>query len=98
MNYTPNPVDTSRIELSEELKTAAEIISKNIHEVWAKNRMNEGWRYGEEHNSEKKLHPCIVEYEALSESEKDVDRATVNQTIKMLLLLGYKIEKVEGDN
>lgn len=98
MNYIPNPVDTSKIELCAELKTAVEIISKNIHEVWAQNRMNDGWGYGTEHNIKKKLHPCMVAYEALPEIEKDMDRATVTQTIKMLLLLGYKIEKVEEGN
>ena len=40
-------------------------------------------------------HPCLIEYEALSETEKDIDRATVEQTIKMLLYMGYKIERAK---
>ena len=36
---------------------------------------------------------CLVEYDALPEVEKDMDRATVIRTIKLLLRLGYKIEK-----
>ena len=43
-NYTPTPADTTNIQLSEELMALAEAISKNVHEVWAQNRMNEGNR------------------------------------------------------
>ena len=43
-NYTPTPVDTTNIQLPEELMALAEAISKNVHEVWAQNRMNEGNR------------------------------------------------------
>ena len=45
-NYTPAPLDTASVQLSEELMALAEAISKNVHEVWAQNRMNEGWTYG----------------------------------------------------
>ena len=45
-NYTPTPVDTTNIQLPEELMALAEAISKNVHEVWAQNRINEGWTYG----------------------------------------------------
>ena len=43
--YIPHPVDTSGIQLPEELIELAEAISKNVHEVWAKNRIDEGWTY-----------------------------------------------------
>lgn len=35
----------------------------------------------------------MKEYEDLPELEKDMDRQTVIQTIKMLLWMGYNIEK-----
>lgn len=31
----PQPIDTSRAELLEELNELAEVIAKNVHEVWA---------------------------------------------------------------
>ncbi len=43
-NYTPAPLDTTSVQLPEELMALAEAISKNVHEVWAQNRMNEGNR------------------------------------------------------
>lgn len=45
-NYTPRPVDTSDIQLSEELTTLLESISLHIYERWTSNRLQEGWRYG----------------------------------------------------
>ena len=92
MEYKPHPIDLSGIELGEKLSNDIEVISKNIHETWAEQRTRAGWVYGSVNNFEKKTHSSLVEYEALSEAEKDVDRATVTQTIKMLLWLGYKIE------
>ena len=52
--YIPHPVDISSIQLPEELMELAEAISKNVHEVWSKNRMNEGWTYGPVRNDERK--------------------------------------------
>ena len=95
MNYSPNPVDLTGIELSQELREDMEKVSKNIHETWGMERQKQGWSYGEVLDAEQKKHPCMIPYEKLPESEKDIDRATVEQTIKMLLFMGYTIEKKE---
>ena len=44
-------------------------------------------------DSELKHHPCLVEYDALPESEKDYDRNTSIATLKAILKLGWTIEK-----
>lgn len=93
MKYKPNPIDLSNIKLDDDLSEDVEAIAKNIHETWALQRQRNGWNYGSQHDNKIKTHPDMVEYDELSEQEKDVDRATVIQTIKMLLWLGYKIEK-----
>ena len=92
-NYTPQPIDTSDIELPEELNGLIEQMSKNVHEVWAKNRMEQGWTYGEERSDQLKQHPCLIPYEDLPEVEKNYDRDTALATIKLILKLGYKIYK-----
>lgn len=92
--YIPNPVDTSNVVLSKDLLELTEQIAKNTHDVWAKGRMAEGWRYGEKRDDKNKLTPCMVEYEELPESEKEYDRNTSLETIKLIISLGYKIEKV----
>jgi len=93
--YRPNPVDTAEITLPDEIVELREQLAKNTHEVWAQGRWEEGWRYGTERDDGKKLHPCIVPYEALSESEKDYDRRTAEETLKLILALGFEIRKQE---
>ena len=91
--YTPQPIDTTGIELPEELKTLVEKMSKNVHEVWSETRIQQGWTYGEQRNDELKTHPCLVPYEELPESEKEYDRNSSIGTLKLIMKLGFKITK-----
>ena len=91
--YTPKPIDTSDIVLTEDIMELSELISKNTHEVWSENRIKDGWTYGSERNDEKKHHPCLVPYEMLPEEEKKYDRNTSLQTLKLIVKLGYQIVK-----
>ena len=91
-SYTPNPVDTFDVELPEDLKRLAEQMARNVHEVWALGRMNEGWTFGPERNDELKRHPCLIDYDDLPESEKEFDRNTAAETLKLILKLGWRIE------
>ncbi|MBO4612064.1 MAG: Ryanodine receptor Ryr [Bacteroidaceae bacterium] len=92
-DYIPHPIDVSDIALSQELKSLTEKLAKNIHEVWAYNRVLQGWMLGEERNDKLKTHPSIKPYEDLSEEEKDYDRNTCINTIKLIIKLGFCIIK-----
>ena len=92
-NYAPQPIDTNDVVLPEELNELAEMIAKNVHEVWSVGRMKDGWTYGEERNDVEKKHPCLVPYEELMETEKDFDRNTSQETLKLITKLGFKITK-----
>lgn len=89
--YTPQPIDTSDITLPEDLSALAEELAKNVHENWAKSRVEQDWTYGEERDDQLKKHPCLIPYEELSETEKDYDRNTSLQTLKLIMKLGFKI-------
>ena len=91
--YEPHPIDTSRIDLPDELLQLGEYLAKNTHEVWAQQRINDGWVYGQRRDTESRTHPCLVPYEELPESEKEYDRNTSRETLKVILSLGYKISK-----
>ncbi len=91
--YKPNPIDTSDVVLSDELLALTEKLAENVHEVWSENRIKEGWTFGEKRNDEKKETPCLVPYSELSEIEKDYDRNTAMQTLKLILSLGYEIKR-----
>ena len=92
-NYIPKPIDTTGVALPKELNDLAEETAKNVHEVWSEGRMKEGWTYGEERDDAKKHHPCLVPYEDLTETEKEYDRNTSQETLKLIMKLGFKIVK-----
>ena len=75
------------------MEQLVEQMSKNVHEVWAESRINQGWTYGEKRSDELKTHPCLIPYEELPEVEKDYDRNTAVGTLKLILKLGFKISK-----
>lgn len=90
-NYIPQPVDTTGVVLPKELNALAEEIAKNVHEVWSAGRIQEGWTYGEARDDARKHHPCLVPYEDLTETEKEYDRHTSQETLKLIMKLGFKI-------
>ncbi len=94
MNYEPDPIDNSKIALPEDLLELKEKLSENIHDVWGRKRISEGWKYGPMRDDVNKTHPCLVPYEDLPEQEKEYDRAVAAETIKAIIALGYKIEKL----
>ena len=90
-DYTPQPIDTSDILLPEELNPLLEAMAKNVHEIWAQERISQGWIYGDKRDDAKKQHPCLVAYEDLPEEEKVYDRNTSVETLKLIMKLGFKI-------
>ena len=92
-NYTPSPADTANIQLPKELIALAEAISKNVHEVWAQNRIKEGWTYGPVRDDAKRQTPSLVPYEQLPEEEKAYDRNTALGTLKFIVSQGFEIHK-----
>ena len=91
--YIPDPINLEGVELPQDILDLAELISKNVHEVWSKMRLEEGWVYGERQDSVKKTTPCLVPYEDLPDSEKEYDRKTAFETLKLIVKLGYQIKK-----
>ena len=91
--YTPNPLDTSAVVLPEALLGLLERLAENTHDVWAAQRMNDGWTYGPKRDDSNKHHPCLVPYADLPESEKEYDRKTAGETLKAVMALGYSIDK-----
>ena len=93
MSYLPKPVNTDHITLSDDLLQLTEQIAENVHDVWAASRISEGWTFGPKRNDVLKETPCLVPYSEMPEVEKEYDRNTALQTIKLILSLGYSISK-----
>ena len=93
--YEPKPMDLQDVKLPQSLEELMEQIAENVHENWAKSRMGQGWVLGPERSDVDKTHPCLIPYDELPEVEKDYDRQTATQTLKLILALGYSIEKTD---
>ncbi len=91
--YKPNPIDTDKIVLPEELSGLTEKLAENVHENWSAGRISDGWTYGKVRDDKNKTTPCLVPYAELEESEKEYDRNTALQTLKLIIALGYRITK-----
>ena len=90
--YEPKPIDTSDVVLPAELLALTEKIAENVHEVWAAGRIAEGWTYGEKKDNDLKTTSLLVPYDELAESEKEYDRNTALETLKLIVKMGYRIE------
>lgn len=93
--YQPRPIDTSATQLSDDLNQLSETLAANAHDVWAAQRLREGWQYGPVRDDELMQHPCLVPYGQLPEAEKAYDRKLVSETLRAILILGYEIRRKE---
>jgi RyR domain len=94
MNYEPKPIDTSNVQIPEEILELGERLAENAHDIYGRQRLAEGWRYGPERNDAMKENPTLVPYTELPESEKEYDRQIAMETLKAIIALGYRIEKI----
>jgi hypothetical protein len=97
VNYTPAPIDTSAVQPPPELVALTERLAEHAHDLWAQQRLREGWTHGPQRDDTAKKHPCLVPYAALPESEKQYDRQAVLGTLKAILALGYRILKASSE-
>ena len=91
--YTPNPINVDDIEFPAELEGLREAIAENTHEVWAAGRIKEGWTYGPKRDDKLKKHPDLIPYSELTEGEKQYDRDTAENAIKLVIKLGFDLVK-----
>lgn len=94
--YKPQPIDTSSQSLPDEIRDLMELLAKNAHEVWAAQRISDGWSYGPVRDESGRRHPCLVPYENLPEEEKRYDRILAENTLRLIQHFGYRIEKRPG--
>ena len=92
-DYEPHPIDVDAVPLNGDLEQLQDAIAENAHNVWAKARIKEGWTYGKVFDDEKKEDPTLMPYTALPDSEKEYDRLTAFNTIKLVKKLGFDIVK-----
>ncbi len=91
MTYLPRPFDTKGIKLTDDLLELLERLAEHNHDVWATQRIADGWIYGKKRDDGKKEHPDLIAYSELTEEEKVYDRNSVRTTLQAILAMGYRI-------
>jgi RyR domain len=95
--YEPRPIDTASVELDGQLLELTEHLARHAHDVWALQRLSDGWTWGASRSDSAKTHPCLIPYEQLPESEKVYDRKTALETIKAVIAIGYRITSISTE-
>ena len=90
-SYRPRPIDLRHVQLPSDVILLVELLAEHVHELWAEQRIKDGWGWGPERNDQARHHPCLVPYRDLPESEKEYDRNVALGTIKAIVALGYQI-------
>ncbi|MCK0165637.1 RyR domain-containing protein [Marinobacter sp. S6332] len=78
-HLVPRNAGNEAVITSEDLEMLAEM----EHNRWWADRALNGWTYGQQRDDRKKVHPNMVPYEALSESDKQKDRDFVLEVAKV---------------
>lgn len=90
----PEPLDLSKVTIPPALEPLVERLAENVHNVWAKERLQTGWTYGPARSDALKQTPLLVPYQDLPESEKVYDRNTALETLRFILASGFQISTV----
>ena len=95
--YKPAPLDLSAIELSSKMEELVDKLAENTHNVWARERISQGWTYGLNEDSMRLRSPHLVHYKDVDEAIKIANRNTASETVRTLLVYGYVLDPPSGD-
>ncbi|KAG7238575.1 hypothetical protein INR49_030848, partial [Caranx melampygus] len=90
--YKPSPLDLSDIKLTPGQELLVDKLAENAHNVWAKDRIKQGWTYGIQQDLKSKRNPRLVPYILLDERTKKSNRDSLREAIRTLIGYGYNIE------
>ncbi len=72
-------------------------IARELHESWLKGRQAEGWKYGAQHNAEKKETPHFLPHEELPEAAREFNRRVTVDILNALAKSGYEVHRSEEE-
>jgi hypothetical protein len=93
LTIVPLEGERKPLELSGE---QIELLAEREHARWMKAKEAAGWRLAAERDDERKLHPAMVPWAELPESERDKDRQQVRNLGKLLAQVGYTAAPAKG--
>nr|XP_020441896.1 ryanodine receptor 3-like [Monopterus albus] len=90
--YKPSPLDLSDVKLTPGQEMLVDKLAENAHNIWAKDRIKQGWTYGIQQDLRSKRNPRLVPYVLLDERTKKSNRDSLREAIRTLIGYGYNIE------
>ncbi|XP_052001465.1 LOW QUALITY PROTEIN: ryanodine receptor 3 [Xyrauchen texanus] len=95
--YKPTPLDLSDVKLTPAQELLVDKLAENAHNVWAKDRIKQGWTYGIQQDVKSKRNPRLVPYALLDERTKKSNRDSLREAVRTLIGYGYNIEPPDQD-
>ncbi|TRY98674.1 hypothetical protein DNTS_033428 [Danionella cerebrum] len=96
--YKPAPLDLNHVKLTPNQNTLVERLAENGHNVWARDRVRQGWTYSIIQDIVNKRNPRLVPYILLDEKTKKTNRDTVCAAVRTLIGYGYNIEPPDQES
>ncbi|XP_010015146.1 PREDICTED: ryanodine receptor 3-like, partial [Nestor notabilis] len=90
--YKPAPLDLSEVKLLPSQEFLVDKLAENAHNVWAKDRIKQGWTYGIQQDLKNKRNPRLVPYALLDERTKKSNRDSLREAVRTFAGYGYNIE------
>ncbi|KAM6461143.1 ryanodine receptor 3 [Liasis olivaceus] len=90
--YKPAPLDLSEVKLIPSQDILVDKLAENAHNVWAKERIKQGWTYGIQQDLKNKRNPRLVPYVLLDERTKKSNRDSLREAVRTFAGYGYNIE------
>ncbi|XP_069548702.1 ryanodine receptor 2 [Brachyistius frenatus] len=96
--YRPAPVDLRQVFLSSAHEEVVNLLAENEHNVWARERIKQGWTHGAQQDVKAKRSPYHVPYSLLDERTRKMGRESVREAVCTLLAYGYSLEPVNQEH
>uniref|UniRef100_A0A3B1K1U7 Ryanodine receptor 2 n=1 Tax=Astyanax mexicanus TaxID=7994 RepID=A0A3B1K1U7_ASTMX len=96
--YKPTPMDLSHIKLASTQEAMVDKLAENAHNVWARDRIRQGWTYGIQQDVKNKRNPRLVPYVLLDERTKKSNKDSLREAVRTLLGYGYNLEAPDQDH
>ncbi|KAJ3606334.1 hypothetical protein NHX12_025855, partial [Muraenolepis orangiensis] len=90
--YTPTPLELSDVKLNPGQELLVDKLAENAHNVWAKDRVKQGWTYGIQQDLKNRRNPRLVPYTLLDERTKKSNRDSLREAVRTLVGYGYNID------
>lgn len=75
-----------------------ERLAEQEHDRWMRDKLSQGWTYGEPRDDERRIHPDLQPWASLSEADKDKDRNAIRTLPATLHDAGFQILRLPLDS